>query len=443
MSIADALAKGDISAASSAMQEYRNAKIQQVAKTRMEALQKAKTNALESVTSPNGLTRVQIEKDNKVIADRLSDITNNIRLAKDKLDLSLKDTLGLTRVEIAAAGSAIKLALEAGIDPNDSKFLGKILQGVKGDAESTILALTGVTKSIKEANDEMIAAKAKLAAEEQKRYADQIEKEKADKAAAAAAYEASKAAAAQNVKNVSISNAVNDGTPGVLAGINQDAETKATEKFLADEKFRQDAINKTQGFVPRKSQEDREAQLAKDAEIVNNAYKIALATPKVAPKTSSYNPLNYLRLPMNSGGMVPKYMAMGGMVRMPYAEPAPAQKMNMGGMVRKYMASGGLARGTDTVPAMLTPGEYVINKDATQKFGPLLSAINSPTFRTPESISSIKNLGGSQTEVNNSKTLYNYNLSVNVSNSNANPNDIARTVINQIKMIENQRIRGY
>jgi TP901 family phage tail tape measure protein len=443
MSIADALAKGDISAASSAMQEYRNAKIQQVAKTRMEALQKAKTNALESVTSPNGLTRVQIEKDNKIIADRLSDITNNIRLAKDKLDITLKDTLGLTRVEIAAAGSAIKLALEAGIDPNDSKFLGKILQGVKGDAESTILALTGVTKSIKEANDEMIAAKAKLAAEEQKRYADQIEKEKADKAAAAAAYEASKAAAAQNVKNVSISNAVNDGTPGVLAGINQDAETKATEKFLADEKFRQDAINKTQGFVPRKSQEDREAQLAKDAEIVNNAYKIALATPKVAPKTSSYNPLNYLRLPMNSGGMVPKYMAMGGMVRMPYAEPAPAQKMNMGGMVRKYMASGGLARGTDTVPAMLTPGEYVINKDATQKFGPLLSAINSPTFRTPESMSSIKNLGGSQTEVNNSKTLYNYNLSVNVSNSNANPNDIARTVINQIKMIENQRIRGY
>jgi hypothetical protein len=57
-------------------------------------------------------------------------------------------------------------------------------------------------------------------------------------------------------------------------------------------------------------------------------------------------------------------------------------------------------------------------------------------------MSSIKNLSGSQTEVNNSKTLYNYNLSVNVSNSNANPNDIARTVINQIKQIDNQRIRS-
>ena len=115
-----------------------------------------------------------------------------------------------------------------------------------------------------------------------------------------------------------------------------------------------------------------------------------------------------------------------------------------GGIVPKYMASGGFAKGTDTVPAMLTPGEFVINRKATQEFGPLLSAINSPTFSTPKSMSSsVMGSSGSQTAVNNSKTLYNYNLSVNVSNSNANPNDIARTVINQIKMIEDQRIRRY
>jgi hypothetical protein len=121
-------------------------------------------------------------------------------------------------------------------------------------------------------------------------------------------------------------------------------------------------------------------------------------------------------------------------------------KFASGGIVPKYMASGGLARRTDTVPAMLTPGEYVINKDATQKFGPLLSAINSPTFKTPTSSNSNFsgiNSSSNITSTNNSKTLYNYNLSVNVSNSNANPNDIARTVINQIKMIEDQRIRRY
>jgi hypothetical protein len=34
---------------------------------------------------------------------------------------------------------------------------------------------------------------------------------------------------------------------------------------------------------------------------------------------------------------------------------------------------------TDTVPAMLTPGEFVVNKEATQKNRPLLEAINSST----------------------------------------------------------------
>jgi len=117
----------------------------------------------------------------------------------------------------------------------------------------------------------------------------------------------------------------------------------------------------------------------------------------------------------------------------------------MGGIVPRYMSSGGMAVGTDTVPAMLTPGEFVVNRKATQKFGPLLSAINSPTFETPSSSTpkySNANVSNNAVSTNNSKTLYNYNLSVNVSNSNANPNDIARTVINQIRQIDNQRIRG-
>ena len=51
---------------------------------------------------------------------------------------------------------------------------------------------------------------------------------------------------------------------------------------------------------------------------------------------------------------------------------------NRGGMV--YANNGMLIpyqpRGTDTVPAMLTPGEFVINRAATQKHLPLLKAIN-------------------------------------------------------------------
>jgi hypothetical protein len=41
-----------------------------------------------------------------------------------------------------------------------------------------------------------------------------------------------------------------------------------------------------------------------------------------------------------------------------------------------YAAGGALARGTDTVPAMLTPGEFVVNRDAARYNLGLLSFIN-------------------------------------------------------------------
>lgn len=40
-----------------------------------------------------------------------------------------------------------------------------------------------------------------------------------------------------------------------------------------------------------------------------------------------------------------------------------------GGVVPQYFAGGGEPRGTDTVPAMLTPGEFVLNKDAAKTIG--------------------------------------------------------------------------
>jgi hypothetical protein len=92
-----------------------------------------------------------------------------------------------------------------------------------------------------------------------------------------------------------------------------------------------------------------------------------------------------------------------------------------GGMVPKYYASGGYSKGTDTIPAMLTPGEFVVRKNAVDSFGVnSLNKINDGSY------------GGS--------SVYNYNLNVNVK-SDANPNDIARTVMTQIKQIDNQRIR--
>jgi hypothetical protein len=71
---------------------------------------------------------------------------------------------------------------------------------------------------------------------------------------------------------------------------------------------------------------------------------------------------------------------------------------------------------------MLTPGEFVVSKFAVKDFGvDRLKSINSGTYD-----------GGS---------VYNYSVSVNVK-SDANPDEIANSVMTQIKQIESRRLRG-
>jgi TP901 family phage tail tape measure protein len=118
--------------------------------------------------------------------------------------------------------------------------------------------------------------------------------------------------------------------------------------------------------------------------------------------------------------------------------------MSMGGLVPKYMAMGGRV-GSDTVPAMLTPGEFVMNKKSTQEFGPLLSMLNESKY--PSMIGSgssaqipINNISSSVND--NSTAVYNYTLDFNINGNNSNPSDIARSVMTEIKRVDAQRIRG-
>ena len=86
---------------------------------------------------------------------------------------------------------------------------------------------------------------------------------------------------------------------------------------------------------------------------------------------------NIRRLTALQGGAVASFMypGVGGQTQNRALRP---KRLSGGGVV--YASNGMLVpyepRGTDTVPAMLTPGEFVVNRAATQKHRPLLESIN-------------------------------------------------------------------
>lgn len=96
----------------------------------------------------------------------------------------------------------------------------------------------------------------------------------------------------------------------------------------------------------------------------------------------------------------------------------------MGGLIPKYFSFGGFAKGTDTVPAMLTPGEFIMSKYAVDSHG----------------LDTMRAINNGESTVG---AVYNntYALTVNAK-TNANPNEIAQAVMSTIKQVDDRRIRG-
>ena len=95
----------------------------------------------------------------------------------------------------------------------------------------------------------------------------------------------------------------------------------------------------------------------------------------------------------------------------------------LGGLIKRF-SMGGFAKGTDTVPAMLTPGEFIMSKYAVDAYG----------LDTMRKINNGELSGGS---------VYNntYTLTVNAK-TDANPDEIAQAVMATIKRVDDRRIRG-
>jgi len=121
--------------------------------------------------------------------------------------------------------------------------------------------------------------------------------------------------------------------------------------------------------------------------------------------------------------------AMGGMVNYKGSKEAPpAIKMAYGSMVP------GMGN-TDRVPALLTPGEFVIRKSVANAYMPLLEQLNGniyPGAAMPKG------------SAKNNSNLYNnsYSVNVNVAGTDASPDEIANAVMSKIKQVESRSLRG-
>ena len=409
LTIADALTQGDIGAAAKAVQDMRAQQASSAIDRQQESLEASRELEIAGIRNSLGRTRAQIEKEIKDLQKEIFDIEEKtlepaqerVRLAEvEKREAIEKLTLlGKTKLEWEAVKNRVDLARTSSED---------YMKAIE-------LALSLTERLVREYNK--IQSKTVVLTIIEKRITEG-------------------------------GTSPTSPTEGGRLDPNRDLETGSAKdigipKSQLDAELAavQDKIN----HLKERIADGGIGPLARQ-KIDDQLESLRMQKKSLLDDIASYS------IPSGGGGVGSmNYMNMGGMVKIPKAEPAPVQRMNMGGKVKympmgglvpymnmggavpKYMPMGGLVpymnmggifkpKGTDTVPAMLTPGEFVIRKYAVKDFGlDKLKAINDGTY--------------------NDGSVYNYNLNLNVK-SESNPDQIAETVIAQIKRIDGQRIRG-
>jgi hypothetical protein len=432
LGLADALSKGDISAAAAAVQDMRATQAAKSLGAQQGTLEKAREAELAAIKSPSGLTRDQIAErqyalerasyqiqqlqkveQEKILAlqEKIYNIENdparlkilkdiqdsedkiyeldNLRLLAVNAVYAVQDQIKTRNTEIATQQAALATAEKDLQDVQDKREAALKLAELKhnADMEDFNKRLVDAEKKAKEAAEALAGANKKLA--EEVKALEAVEKAKA--AAIAAATE--KAATELQKLEDDIADAgdavatltTNLGLATTAAGLLAKA-LAAVQKEKDDQNEKDLKAITDKAAAEKKAVEDKaaaELKAKQEADAKNNP-----PPPRVIPK----------------GKFAPQYISSGG-------------------MVPKYFAAGGFSKGTDTIPAMLTPGEFVIKKSSVDSYG-------------------VNNLSKINSGMSPDSSVYNYSLSVNVSGNNLNADDIASTVMQKIKYIDGQRVRG-
>jgi LysM repeat protein len=390
LGLADALSRGDIAAAASAAQQLRADAAKNAIEQSSSVLQAAREAEISGLRSATGLTKdqisarqLQIEKQVFALEQQKATATAAIRLQEDEIYTIQKGRLLTAQNSLVAA----KESLQKTIDLKDAdlkviKQQEEYWEDKKNADDLAKIRAVDYQKQIKETQDKAQGVLDRILA-------------------------LNRTVTTNHVINTTYSSG---GGGGSAPGSSSELTTSTTTGGKTS----------TGSTVPVKSGDTLSGIASKAGVKLSDVIK---ANPQIS-NPNIIKPGQVIKIP---GKMY------GGKIK----------RMNMGGTVPKYFAAGG-RMGSDTVPAMLTPGEFVMNRKASKEFGPLLSMLNESRY--PSMIGSSYDGQGSSANItsisDNSSSVYNYNIGITVPKSNANPNDIARAVIGQIKYIDNQRIRG-
>jgi hypothetical protein len=426
ISLADALSQGDISAAAQLANEMRSTAADAANRRSGEFLAAARKAETEALVSASGMTKAQIEAEQFRISQQSYALEQQRKTIQTQI-LSLEDQvynitelrevklLAIRDVETVIDGikanqlfnaqqvldrlqnelDANQKILDAKLLAIDKEKLGWESIQIKLDAYKAKLTEIndGPLKTMKDIVDSIAAALSQINNAKYSKDSAFIPPPTTTATPAEVTAATKKANDAADAADAATKKAEEELNAQLAAQAKADAEAAATSAAL------------------KKAIEDTKKAIADAAKKGDPASKAYMAQQKAAQEAEA------ARL-----AALAKQNAQYAARAAGYASRGQQAAYASGGMVKpKYFAVGGKARGTDIIPAMLTPGEFVMSKYAVDSYGvDKMKAINSGSYE--------------------GEKVYNYNLNVNVK-SDANPEDIARVVMTQIRQVDSQRIR--
>ena len=379
LSVADALSQGDIAGAARAAQEARAAAAERALSNEQKMLEQAKQTEIDALTAQTGMTREQIETRVRDLKMQILNIEETmlepaqraltLLERQEKKERESLTVLGRTRAEWEAIKNKIELA-----KVNSKEY------------EDAIKLALKVVDDIVEAWKEI---------EKPKRTEHTIVTYHQD---------------VYGDSNLGASGDPSGGGPGSPTGPGTGPAGSAAAAAAASASAQARQATQAKKTMPQRYAEAMAAGLS------------AAARESVAMAKQAYD--NSL------GGKVIGYVpGSQGVPKLSKPAAASVQTGLYNVLITKLKSAGfnrgGLVPGmgdTDTIRAMLTPGEFVIRKSAVEAYGAsTMKDINNGTFE--------------------SGSVYNYSVNLNVK-SESDADTIANVVIKKIQGIEDKRIRG-